>query len=58
MKLPRHKPSPIHPDPFTKLYPSRCRVAQIPINMALITTNEQCITLHIGNHHPSLDLMT
>ncbi|GLJ35267.1 hypothetical protein SUGI_0709720 [Cryptomeria japonica] len=33
--------------------PARCRIAQTPINMALITTDEG-ITRRIGNHHPNL----
>ncbi|GLJ09984.1 hypothetical protein SUGI_0119640 [Cryptomeria japonica] len=56
-KLPLHKPSSIHHDDkpsLTKLYPSRRRVARMPINMALTTTDEQGITRRIGNHHPNL----
>nr|QHZ00920.1 terpene synthase 13 [Taiwania cryptomerioides] len=56
-KPPLHKPvfhrKLLNREYLTIKLPARRRVPQIPINMALITTDEG-VTRRIGNHHPNL----
>nr|WAK98082.1 3-carene synthase [Thuja plicata] len=52
-KLPLGRVPSIQRKPFSRAYPARRSVAQLPINMALIT-DDKGITRRIGNHHPNL----